>query len=129
MVDIEQQRHNVSTTHRSGACRQSAVGQVGAANVSEVWEHEEGIADIWGGLEKSTILPSPENCETESEWNFVFIHSFNYFIPLGSRKHLSGAALQFDIFFKKRSTKGLTPATGILLHQQPPKAVYLWHIN
>lgn len=84
-VEAEQRRHNVWATYRSGAWRQSAVGQVGAANVPEVREHEEGIADVWRGLEKSTILPPPENCETKAEWNFI--HSFHDFIPFGCRTH------------------------------------------
>lgn len=55
------------TTYRSGTWCQSTVGQVGAAQVSEVWEHEKGVAYVWGGWEKSTILPSPENCEAKAK--------------------------------------------------------------
>lgn len=53
--------------YRPGARCESAVGKVRAAEVSQVGKHEEGVADVRGGLEESTILPPPENWETKAE--------------------------------------------------------------
>lgn len=47
--------------YRPGTWCESSVGEVGTAKVPKVWDHEEGISNIWRGLEETSILPSPEN--------------------------------------------------------------------
>lgn len=55
---------NCENAHRPRVWRKSAVGEVGAAEVPKIWDHEERISNIWGGMKKTSILPSSENCET-----------------------------------------------------------------
>ncbi|TNN44934.1 hypothetical protein EYF80_044869 [Liparis tanakae] len=47
-------------THRPGAGWQRCVGEVGATQVPQVWDHEEGISNIGGGLEEASILLPPQ---------------------------------------------------------------------
>lgn len=47
-------------SYRSGARRESSVGEVRAAEVPQVRDHEEGVSDIRRGLEEAGILPPPQ---------------------------------------------------------------------
>lgn len=52
---------NWENAHRPGVGRERAVGEVGAAEVPEIWDHEERISNVRGGMEETSILPSSEN--------------------------------------------------------------------
>lgn len=49
--------------------REGSVGKVGTAEVAEVWDHEEGIADIGSGLEEASLLLPPQHWKTGSQSN------------------------------------------------------------
>lgn len=54
-------RQSVKNAHRPRVRRESAVGEVGAAEVPKIGDHEERVSDVRGGMEETSVLPSSEN--------------------------------------------------------------------
>lgn len=59
---------SVSASYRSGTCRQGSIGEVRAAEVPEVREHEERVPDVGRGLEDASItLLLPQSWEIDKK--------------------------------------------------------------
>lgn len=58
-------KYKWENAHRPRVWCESAVGEIGAAEVPKIWDHEERISHIWGGMKETSILPSSENWETD----------------------------------------------------------------
>ncbi len=52
-------------SYRPGALCEGSIGEVGAAEVPKVWDHEERVSNVRRGLEESSVLPPPQRCNNK----------------------------------------------------------------